>query len=116
FLAHPQAPRTRCAAFYLLCASSREATCPFPRPRDFSLLALCEWLHQQEAQRKCVKLRLVGGSITKYCDASGIEPSMPRHQMRFDREPVMDTKPTPFVPPAPKPRTKPPTALQMMRI
>jgi cytochrome P450 len=28
----------------------------------------------------------------------------------------MDTKPAPFVPPAPKPRTKPPSTLQMMRI
>jgi cytochrome P450 len=28
----------------------------------------------------------------------------------------MDTKPAPFVPPAPKPRTRPPSALQMLRI
>ena len=28
----------------------------------------------------------------------------------------MDTRPAPFVPPAPKPRTKPPSALEMMRI
>ena len=29
---------------------------------------------------------------------------------------TMDTKPAPFIPPAPKPRTKPPSTLQMMRI
>lgn len=29
---------------------------------------------------------------------------------------MMDTKPTPFVPPAPKPRSKPPSTLEMMRI
>lgn len=29
---------------------------------------------------------------------------------------MMDTKPAPFVPPAPKPRTKPPSTLEMMRI
>ena len=28
----------------------------------------------------------------------------------------MDTKPAPFVPPAPKPRTQPPSTLEMMRI
>lgn len=29
---------------------------------------------------------------------------------------MMDTKPTPFVPPAPKPRTSPPSTIEMMRI
>ena len=31
-------------------------------------------------------------------------------------EPAMDTKPSPFVPPAPTPRTSPPSLLQMIRI
>ncbi|TIV89900.1 MAG: hypothetical protein E5V77_24845, partial [Mesorhizobium sp.] len=35
---------------------------------------------------------------------------------RCQRSIFMDTKPAPFVPPAPKPRTEPPSTLEMMRI
>ncbi len=38
------------------------------------------------------------------------------HYIVVSQEDVMDTKPAPFVPPAPKPRTEPPSTLEMMRI
>ena len=49
--------------------------------------------------------------VTRRMDAAILD-----HYLRRNPEPSMDTTPSPFVPPAPKPRTSPPSFFEMIRI